>query len=470
MTNSIFLFRRVSLLPPLTLVTLFTVTIDSNTSLASSLTMGVASALPGAINAQQNPALAGVLESTEVQASPSLSLQNSFLVKYDDSGTIEKSIGLTGDLGSFVPGFVYKINPRLGIGLTEIAPPLKLNQKITGIPISLLSSTQEIDVDADVTLRGALGGIVGYRLSNWLSLGAKFSYRSLQINAKVLPKGGGDPLAIQRLDQTTSSVTAGIVIEPIPEKLRLGLSTMIVNMNKTSASVESSFVAQNNNGEGSGQSAGTSTGSFSQFVAGAAYSLGLRRVIAADIDYKAADKNAREFSLVDFTEKPVDNYNRLDFRATAEWSISQSTSLLAGFSLENASKGAGRRKDGDDPGSAGFGSADVIAIYTGQATLVPAQSFMGGVKMYFLQSNRRSDPREKKEGKSSKNTRGTKLTQKNLREKKTSLDEDDKTAGWIIGAGLGYRKASLGVDIEGELPGAYQQTRIFIPIEITRRF
>ena len=48
-----------------------------------------------------------------------------------------------GDLTSFIPAFIYKVNPRLGIGITEIAPPLKLNQKITGVPIVLNTSFNE---------------------------------------------------------------------------------------------------------------------------------------------------------------------------------------------------------------------------------------------------------------------------------------------------------------------------------------
>ncbi len=439
--------------------------LTSTFSLAGPLTMGVSSALPDAQNAQKNPALAGAMEQTEVMAGPSISIQNNFLVRYPDSGTIEKSLGIMGDLTSFIPAFVYKVNPRLGIGITEIVPPLKLNQKISGVPIVLLRSTQKIDINADVTLRGALGGVIGYRLSDYLSLGAKLNYRSVMIDADVVPEGGGEALAIQHADQTTTTVTVGVLLEPIPNRLSIGLSTKLFESNTSATSVESAFVAQQNSSDGTGKSTSSATGTFSEFVAGAAYNFSPRKLIAADVDYKAADPDAKEFSMVDYKEKPVDGYARLDFRMTGEWAVSRTASVVGGFALENSGKGAGRRSSDDDQGKAGFASTDVIQIYTGQASLVPAQSFMGGMKLYFLNEPKKDAEKKEivKKEIESKNKGHQRLPEKSEREKSPAT-------GWIVGFGIGYRKASLGIDDSGELPGAYQQTRIYIPIEITRRF
>ena len=429
-------------------------------SMASSFNMGVASAIPDAQNAQINPALAGAMDQTEISATPAISIQNSFLLRYPDSGTIEKQLGLLGDASSFIPGFIYKLTPRLGIGISEILPPLKLNQKISGVPIVILNSTQQIDIDAAVNVHGALGGVVGYRFSDYLSLGVKANYRSVTIDANVVPEGGGDPLAVQHQDMTTFNVLGGVLLEPLPGRLRIGLSTMLLGSTKSSTSVDSAFVAnQQNNGDaggnGRGQSTATTSGTFSQFIAGAAYLISPRRYVAADIDYKAASPTAKEFSMVDFKEKPVDGYPRLDFHLTGEWSISRTASLVGGYGLENASKGPGSRSSGSDPGKAGFGSGDVIQIYTGQASLVPAYSFMGGVKLYFLGDQRR----EVKKAREKKDAPAT-----------PQKPADENPAGWILGVGIGYRKASLGIDGSGELPGAYQQTRIYLPLEVTRRF
>lgn len=441
-------------------------------ALAGPLTMGVSSALPDAQNAQQNPALAGAMDQTEVMAGPSISIQNNFLVRYPDSGTIEKSLGIMGDLTSFIPAFIYKVNPRLGIGITEIAPPLKLNQKITGVPIVLLHSTQKIDINADVTLRGALGGVVGYRLSDYISLGAKFNYRSVMIDADVVPEGGGEALAKQHADQTTTTVTAGVLLEPIPNRLRVGLSTKIFGTNTSATSVESAFVAQQNSTDGTGKSTTSATGTFSEFVAGGAFHLSPRRFIAADVDYKAADPTAKEFSMVDFKEKPVDGYARLNFRMAGEWAVSRTASMVGGFALENSGKGSGSRSSGDDAGKAGFASTDVIQIYTGQASLTPAQSFMGGMKLYFLNEPKKESEKKEIEVKGKANLRHLEKSggdKSNDRSNDKSNDRSRAT-GWIVGFGIGYRNASLGIDDNGELPGAYQQTRIYIPIEITRRF
>ncbi len=429
-------------------------------ALGSPFTMGVSSALPDAQNAQQNPALAGAMEQTEVMAAPSISIQNTFLLRYPDSGTIEKPLGIMGDLTSFIPAFIYKINPRLGVGITEIAPPLKIKQVITGVPIVLLHSTQLIDIEANVTLHGAFGGVVGYRFSDYLSLGAKFNYRSVLIDADVVPAGGGEPLAKQHMDVTTTTLMAGILLEPIPNRLRLGLSTIVFGSNTSATSVESAFVAQQNASDGSGKSTTTAAATFSQFIAGGAFLLSPRRYIAADLDYKATSPTAKEFSMVDFKEKPIDGYARLDFRMTAEWAISRTTSVVGGFAMENSSKGAGRRGTDDDPGKSGFGSGDVIQIYTGQATLLPAQSFMGGVKLYFL-----NDPKKEPDTKRKTHPHA----QEKLKPEKEASEKTNPT-GWIVGVGLGYRKATLGIDSSGELPGAYEQTRIYLPLEFTRRF
>jgi len=436
-------------------------------ALASAFNMGVATTIPDAQNAQVNPALAGALERTEISASPTISIQNNLLLRYPDSGTIEKQMGLLGDASSFIPGFVYKLSPRLGIGVSEILPPIKLNQKISGVPIVILNSTQQIDIDAAVKVHGGLGGVIGYRFSDYVSLGVKANYRSVTIDANVVPEGGGDPLAVQHQDTTTFNVLGGILLEPIPGRLRIGLSTLVLGSNSSSTSVESAFVAQKNPGadDGRGQSAATASGTFSQFIAGGALLRSPRRFVAADIDYKAASNaGTKEFSMVDFKEKPVDSYARVDFHLTGEWSISRTASVVGGYALENASKGPGSRSSVNDAGKAGFGSGDVIQIYTGQASLVPAYSFMGGIKLYMLNEPRRerADLDAKKDGKmdfKKKNHPAIPVTPAN-----------EEPTGWILGAGIGYRKASLGIDKDGELPGAYQQTRIYLPIEITRRF
>lgn len=433
--------------------------------------MGVSAALPDAQSAQQNPALAGELQGTEISATPSLSLQNQLLIRYQDSGTIERNLSPASDLLGFLPGFVYKVNPRLGVGISELAPPVTLNQKIEGVPIVILNSTQMIDIHATVAVRGAAGGLIGYRVSDSLSVGAKLNYRSVGIEADVVPAGGGDPLATQSLDLTTTTLLAGITFEPIPEKLRLGLATTIFSSVSSQTNVDSAFVAQQQSDSGgTGSSKSSTAGTFSQFIAGAAAIFGPRRFIAADIDYKAADPNATEFSLVEFKEKPADVYSRVDFRATAEMAISRTASLIGGFSMENASKGPGSRSSGDDPGKAGFGSADVITIYTGQAQLVPALSFMGGARLYFL-----NPPRQERE--KERSDRGDKDKDKDKdRDRKPrpaaamASSQSGSNTGWILGAGIGYRTASLGIDSNGELPGAYTQTKIYLPLEITRRF
>lgn len=429
---------------------------------ASNFRMGVSAALPDAQSAQQNPALAGELASTEISAMPSLSLQNQLTIRYRDSDPIERNLGGASDLLTFLPGFVYKVNPRLGIGISELAPPVNLNQEITEIPIVILNSTQMIDIKAAVAVRGAVGGLVGYQLSDYLSIGAKLNYRSIGIEADVVPSGGGDPLAHQSMDMTNTTLLAGVTLEPVPERFRIGLATTIFSSVTSSTAVESAFVAQQQNGEGNGKSTTSTMGTFSQFIVGAAAIFGPRQFVAADLDYKAADPDATEFSMVEFKEKPSDVYNRLDFRATGELGISRTASLVGGFAMENASKGPGSRGSGNDTGKAGFGSADVIAIYTGQAQLVPAYSFMGGVRMYFL-NQPRSEPRKDREKDRIKD-------RDNDREKDREKDRKAKATGWIVGVGLGYRKASLGIDANGELPGAYSQTKIYMPLEITRRF
>ncbi|MEY4632426.1 MAG: hypothetical protein RIQ81_2546 [Pseudomonadota bacterium] len=435
---------------------------------ANNFRMGVSAALPDAQSAQQNPALAGELPSTEISATPSISLQNQLLIRYQDSGTIERNLSGTSDLLTFLPGFVYKVNPRLGIGISEVAPPINLQQEIKDIPIVILNSTQMIDVQADLAVRGALGGLVGYQISDSLSVGAKFNYRSIGIEADVVPSGGGNPLAHQSMDMTSTTLLAGVTLEPIPEKLRIGLATTIFSSVTSRTAVESAFVAQQQNGGGNGESTTNTAGTFSQFIVGAAAMFGPRQFIAADLDYKAADPDAAEFSMVEFKEKPSDVYNRLDFRATGEFPISRTASLVGGFALENASKGPGSRSSGNDPGKAGFGSADVITIYTGQSQLVPAQSFMGGVRMYFL-NQQRSEPRKEREGNRDKDRERDRVRDREP-DREKDRDRKGKATGWIVGVGLAYRTASLGVDENGELPGAYSQTKIYLPLEITRRF
>jgi hypothetical protein len=133
-------------------------------------------------------------------------------------------------------------------------------------------------------------------------------------------------------------------------------------------------------------------------------------------------------------------YSTLAVRTGASVNIVEGSNLLAGFRYEPASLGPGSREDG---GKSGYGTLELVKLFAGMDDLRPYWEAALGLERSF--GKKRGAGRSKSPAAASFHP-------------------------WTARLGLTYRRASLGIDEDGELPGAYLHTKVTIPAQLTYMF
>lgn len=409
-------------------------------SWADPLTGDVAATHDTAAAASENPANAAFLDRSQISVAPELFRSESLQIRYPNFETVSQNESGLGSLLSLgKPGFIYKPSSRLGVGGYFI-PPVGLSTDIhkKKIPVVILNNLDYVDLDAVGTLNGAAALTAGYRFGDSFGLGVNVVYQSISYEAELTPSSnpGGDPLATVSGSMTNTDVGLGVRYDPTPGRLAFGVAMGVASISSQTVSIESSLL-DTAGGEG-GESAG-SDGSDTQSVlplsailAGVKYSTPKFRLLV-DVKYTRVDKTQRSFSTVELKEKPKDLYDTLAVRAGMIMQLGAGNKAMAGFRYEPASLGPGSKSSETEEGAIGFGTQELVMVFAGFETLVPYWQLGLGAEWALA--------KQKVRGKD--------------------------FAPWTVATGLVYRRASLGIDEDGEQPGAYLHQKTFVPLTIT---
>lgn len=389
-----------------------------------------------------NPANAGFVDRTELTVSPELFKSESLQIRYPNASTVsETESGLGGILSMGKPGFVWKPTKNLGVAGYAV-PPIGLGAEIKkeGIPVVILGTQDTVDLDAKGTVDGAFGLTAGYRFGDRLGVGASASYTAVSFSAKLIPSGSTEPLAT--IDGSTSdfNLSVGLRYDPKPGKLAVGVAFGLVNMHTEEMQIESDLLNAVPAGDDSGVGAETEARDDGASVQVAnplnAFTVGIqvaasRLRLLADVRYTRVNKEQEAFSIVDLKKKRKDLYDTVGVNAGIIMALSETADMLFGFQYQPASLGAGAKATETDAGSIGFGTQEVVMIFAGMGSLTPYWQVGAGLNFDF--------------------------------------GRDKKFNRWSVSSGLVYRRASLGIDEDGELPGAYLYQKTFIPVTVTYR-
>jgi len=435
----------------------------ANVGHASDLAGGTAAARPSAKTATTNPAHAAELPRTTFEAAPMLFRSETTRIRYVGSEPIEKSNAGLGSLTSFAPAFIWKVNPRLGVGITEILPPISINTEVKDAPINLLGQVNKVNLAVEAISRGGLGGLVGYTVSDRFSIGLKAGFRAYGANIVVTPSEGGAALATIKLVESTFNMEAGFSWEVIEDKVDVGAVAGLFAMKSTKQSIDSPLLGAAGEGAGGPGAGGASSSAgvpLSGILFGTALRFGENARVYLDIDWRR-NPPSKEFSLVEFREKDRDLYDTVAVRTGIALSVlPNGGALLGGFRYEPSPIGAGGR--GADSKS-GFGAREVIEMSTGLGELQPYWMIAGGARWNFGKSLRVESSDAKGSDKAGRE--GTRSSgRKGERRRGPTVTQ------YSLGGGVAWQKASLGIDENGELPGAFTQTRLSLPIEFSWRF
>lgn len=380
---------------------------------------------------RKNPANFAFISNGYFDMSPRLYEINSLFVRYPGFGTVPKETRGISPMSamSFAPFSVDAAKSRLGFVLSEVLPPISVSLEVKRLPIIALDQLMFLNVKTKAQVRFGIGGAVAYRATERLGFGLSGGYRSISLHSSLRDIEDGDEIAALRSDLKMMNATIGVRYVAIPGRLAIGLSTIALSVMELKNSFEGGFADLAGDAGSSGATPGANTQFGKTFLAGIHYLATARLSLRSDIQYTAANPDERRFSIVDFEEQPLDSYDTLAFRLGAKFSLSDRGVMNMGYVYEPAAVGSGERGKGS---TTGFGTIDYVPIFVGLDDLKPYHRVVWGIAQSF--------------------------------ERKRGYDR------WTVAGGLAYQIASLGIDADGELPGAYRQRKILFPVQVTYRY
>ena len=413
-----------------------------------------ASILPAAFN----PASGVFLEQNSAGLFVTPISSNDVKVRYIGSDTITKKADSPINFADFAGGFLFKTSRRIGLGIGEILPPVSIQRKIDGIPIVILRQPNLVNLDINANVKYGFSFFGGYLVNDRLSVGAGLAARQIAVKAQAKTESG-EKLLDGTFTLSTTNLNVGANYVAIPDKLRLGLTTAVFASTGVATHIDTPLVA----GPNSSALNNTKVASnliFGDLLAGAEFIPNSHTRIYLDLLAKRADKNQKEFSLVDLVQKKKDIHDTASVFVGGRFRAAEKQHALVGYSYEPSAVGPG---SAGETGLSGFGMKETAMLYSGFGDLFPAWSISVGLQYGpGLKILTDADPISRK----SEHPKGIKSPEKGP-EKRPKTDIWDRVT---FSVGMRYRRASLGVDDAGELPAAYSQTRIQFPISILSNF
>jgi hypothetical protein len=389
--------------------------------------------------AKANPANAAFIVRSRATFFPNIYNESTLNIRYPGFKSIQKKNNGFGGIPLFA--FVPKLSEKSKItwAITEILPPVSVPITVEEVPLVILGQVNLIDVNAIANVKYGIGGLMAYRFSDQLGVGLLMAHRAIGVDVGITETGTGKSVADVNLDIAQTEIRFGTRYQTSNKKFAVGLSSIIFQSNETKTTL-SSPLTDSGAGGGAPEAAAPAPLILAQVLGGV--SAHLKKIsLHLDIEYIRANTSDKAFSLVDFTEKPRDVYDTVSVRAGAGATLNPTTQIVGGFAYVPASVGPGSQ--GVD-GKAGFGMLDLVMVFAGLEDLKPYTAYVFGMRRGF----------------------GFQRTTRKIGKKVTKV----LFPQWIAGVGVGFQKSSLGIDESGEQPGAFQQTKVYIPAQITYQF
>lgn len=379
---------------------------------------------------RKNPANFAFISNGYFDLSPRLFEINTLHVRYPGFGTVPKETRGISPMSalSFAPFSVDPSKSRLGVVLSEVLPPIGIELEFKKLPLVILDQLMFVNIKTKAQVRFGLGGAIAYRASDRMGFGLSGSFRSIGLHSSLRTPEDGSEIAAIKTDVTQLTFTAGLRYIAVPGRLAFGVSSNLISLMELKNTFEGGFADFAGGGGGSG--GGGANTQFGQSILAGMHLMATPRIsLRTDVQYTMANRSERRFSIVDLEEQPVDSYDTVALRVGSKYSLSDRDSLTGGYVYEPARVGPGERGPGT---TTGFGTIDYIPVFVGLDDLKPYHRVVAGFGRNF-----------------------------------------DRMRGydrWTVAGGIAYQISSLGIDENGELPGAYRQKKILFPAQVTYRY
>jgi hypothetical protein len=376
---------------------------------------------------------------------------NDVKLRYVGSDTLVKKADSPLSFSDMQVGVVVKLSRRIGLGIGEILPPVSVQRKISSIPIVILNQVNLVDLDVMANVKYGFSFFANYLVNDRLSLGLGAAGRRIDIKASAGTDGG--KIFDGNFVMASNSLTLGANYVVVPDRVRVGVATSVFSSDSFSASIDTPLASGAGAGGGLKNTSQTSNKFFGDLLVGMEFQVNQLTHVYTDILWKRADQSQQEFSVVDLVSKKKDIQDTVSLFGGFKYKVKDEQFGLVSFSYEPSPIGPGSKGEN---GLSGFGMKETILLYSGFGDLLPAWSVMGAFQF----------------GKGLKE-----LSEEKPLLKKVKHHSDErrplKRAIWdemTVTAGVRYRRASLGVDLNGELPGAYSQVKLQFPVSVQISF
>ncbi len=410
----------------------------------------VAAAVASPETTLANPANVVFMERSQIGGSFDPLRQETRFVRFPGSeASVETERGFTLPVAyQLRPSLVLRPTKKIGISGFAVPPLLSVSAKYKNIPIVILKARNSVDL----TMRGKLNymgaGTIGYKFNDKFGVGFGGEFRSATFEAEITESTTGASLGSASGKSSGFDGMFGIRFDPKPGQFAIGIGATVVSMQQQVIEV-STPIAQDQEGGIGGAEINTMV-PLNRILIGAQAGLGRLRLLG-DVRINRFDKEMKAFSLVDFKEKKREIYDTVAAAFGMVLNVTKVTNVLAGFKYEPTPIGPGSRATGDSEGLSGFSTLDlapeligisqVTPIYPG----IPFWQFATGLQFSLSRQTvaNKDDP-------------GGKETTSYYR--------------YTLGVGFSYRQASLGIDADGEQPGAFLIKKMSFPVLAIMRF
>jgi len=379
-----------------------------------------------------NPAQAPWLRFSEIQLgwglqSYTYQMRNKGFSTHEESGS-----GLDGSTP--IPRFVYKPSTRVGVTGMIIPFTVKQDIDVQELPIIVLGQESLVDIVGEGKLKGYADLNLGYIVNKGFSVGANINYVAVEGNGSIETSEDGAKLAEFGVSSTT--IRLGVGLKANFSHFSVGVVSPIYSQNKTETSFKSELISGDDD---SGDDGGSETTNdfLNPIRVGVGYHLPNRIGASIDVRYKRAKKGQMRYSIVDLAEKELDVYDTWSVYLGTEVRVLPQMDVLVGYLNEPGEIGPGAK--GKDE-KTGYGFFD-LALNLGEPPDKPLWLVGVGARFSFW-------PEEVKRKK-----------RKNITKYRMAVE-----------AGAVYGETSIGIDEDGEQPGAYLVRRYKFPFKLIYRF
>ena len=378
-------------------------------------------------SAARNPGSAAFFRGVQATSDLQLLDQDTVKVRYPgfESRSYDQSRSATP--ANLVPAVTWRAGNRWTYGISRIVIPWDIELGMQDLPLVFLDQITEVNLDIKIRTTLGFRGLVAYRIRPDWGVGLDVSHFGFKLEIDADSTETGEGILDLVTEREVTAIGIGSRWRPGPN-LSFGISASLFELSSQKTSFDSSLIGVSNESENADDDLIDSSAFLNRVsIAGRIRYLDSMQLLGET--QIQVPKGSESFSPVELRKKTRDEHLRATVQLGHMIDLNRRWQLLQGLAYFPSRVGSGGRGDGS---STGFSAVDLARILLGTDSLEPYTLLGLGARFRF---GKRSGSRQP----------------------------------FILDFGMTLQRASLGIDGDGEQPGAFLQEKLTLPIRVTWR-